>query len=181
MVPEVFLTCPGAPWAIVSNRGRVFTTRRGNSTRVHPYREVGANDSVGYRSVNFRETGPVRVHRLVAMAFHGPPPFEGAVVRHLNGNKLDNRVENLAWGTQAENVQDMLRLGEMKTGPANPQWKEVCIGGHRMSGDNVYCPPSGGRQCRACKNERALEKYHRLMAEGRHPRQLARKKTGPVS
>lgn len=51
----------------------------------------------------------VFVHRLVASAFHGPSPFPGAIVRHLNGRPQDNRPENLQWGTQAENVQDMLR------------------------------------------------------------------------
>lgn len=49
------------------------------------------------------------VARLVAKAFIGPPPFEGAEVRHLNGNSLDDRAENLAWGTHSENMADSVR------------------------------------------------------------------------
>lgn len=45
------------------------------------------------------------VHQLVTKTFHGPRP-EGKVVRHLNGDPLDNRAENLAWGTPKENSAD---------------------------------------------------------------------------
>jgi len=48
--------------------------------------------------------GNVKVHRAVCSAFHGPAPFPGAVVMHLNENALDNRPENLKWGTQKENL-----------------------------------------------------------------------------
>ena len=49
------------------------------------------------------------VHRLVCRAFNGPPPFLGAVVRHLNGVPDDNRPENLAWGTYLENSADAIK------------------------------------------------------------------------
>lgn len=46
------------------------------------------------------------VHRLVLEAFGYPKPFEKAVVRHLNDNPDDNRIENLKWGTYKENLLD---------------------------------------------------------------------------
>lgn len=46
------------------------------------------------------------IHRLVCMAFHGPAPFEGAVVCHNNGIADDNRPENLRWGSIADNAAD---------------------------------------------------------------------------
>lgn len=52
------------------------------------------------------------VHRLVCRAFNGPPPFLGAVVRHLNGIPNDNRPDNLMWGTVKENTADMMRHRE---------------------------------------------------------------------
>ena len=43
------------------------------------------------------------VHRLVASAFI-PNPNNGDIVNHKNGNKLDNRVENLEWVSLATNL-----------------------------------------------------------------------------
>jgi HNH endonuclease len=44
-----------------------------------------------------------KVHRLVCEAFNGPPP-ENAVCMHLDENALNNKPENLRWGTQKENL-----------------------------------------------------------------------------
>jgi hypothetical protein len=72
----------------------------------------------GYRVVSFFPTGSkpkaVYVHRLVCEAFNGPPPFEGALVRHLDGDRLNNLAENLAWGTHADNTADAKRHGTLK-------------------------------------------------------------------
>lgn len=52
----------------------------------------------------------ITVHRLILEAFVGPCP-PGLECRHLNGKAGDNRLENLAWGTKAENQQDKVRHG----------------------------------------------------------------------
>ena len=46
----------------------------------------------------------VLIHRLVAVAFI-TNPSEKAEVNHINGNKLDNRVENLEWVSREENIR----------------------------------------------------------------------------
>jgi hypothetical protein len=47
-----------------------------------------------------------KIHRLVCRAFHGSQPTPSHQVRHLDGNKLNNRADNLAWGTPLENAAD---------------------------------------------------------------------------
>jgi hypothetical protein len=60
----------------------------------------------GYSLVKLRGAGRRLVHRLVLEAFRGPEPEEGMICRHLNGIRTDNRLVNLRWGSQRENVED---------------------------------------------------------------------------
>lgn len=57
------------------------------------------NEKTGYL-----EIATVRVHRIVASAFHGEPPTKEHVVDHIDTNKQNNRPENLRWVTRLENV-----------------------------------------------------------------------------
>ena len=57
------------------------------------------NDKTGYM-----EIASVRVHRIVATAFHGDPPTPEHVVDHIDTNRRNNRPENLRWLTRLENA-----------------------------------------------------------------------------
>lgn len=62
-----------------------------------------------------------RVHRLVLEAFVGRRP-NGMMCRHLDGNRRNNRLDNLVWGTNAENQADRIAHGTSNRGtnaPAN--------------------------------------------------------------
>ena len=63
-----------------------------------------------YRVTLTNEQGIVdqlTVHRLVAWAFMGRQD-ESIEVRHINGNGLDNRPENLCYGTKSDNMRDSI-------------------------------------------------------------------------
>ena len=57
----------------------------------------------GYRYVQLGKAGPkCAVHRLICTAFHGKAPV-GFEVAHLDGDRMKNTPENLAWVTHSEN------------------------------------------------------------------------------
>ncbi|MBF84919.1 MAG: hypothetical protein CL489_10710 [Acidobacteria bacterium] len=61
-----------------------------------------------------------RVYQLVMKAFGPEREEHHELIRHLNGNPLDNRIENLAWGTHQENMNDRKILGEASKNRVTP-------------------------------------------------------------
>lgn len=99
----------------VSSLGRLLTYR---AERPSPM-SGGCGTKYGHRKVSLGgQRQSFWVHRLVLQAFAGPAP-EGMIARHLNGCPDDNRLENLAWGTPAENNADMVRHGRSTKGERN--------------------------------------------------------------
>ena len=90
------------------------------------------------------------LHDLVLTAFAGPRPA-GAVARHLNDNRTDNRIENLAWGSRSENQWDAFRNGKRTL-------KTHCPYGHPLNAPNLQ--NNSDRRCRACGRARARARYH---------------------
>jgi len=62
----------------------------------------------------------VAVHSLVLNHFVGSPK-EGQQCRHLNGNKDDNAMGNLAWGSGLDQHNDRVRHGTALMGVRHPQ------------------------------------------------------------
>lgn len=52
----------------------------------------------------YLEIASVRIHRIVATAFHGETPTKEHVVDHIDTNKQNNRSDNLRWVTRLENI-----------------------------------------------------------------------------
>jgi hypothetical protein len=76
--------------------------------------------SSGYLVVDLYITGKRRtryVHQIVLEAF-GFSRELGQQVRHLNGDRHDNRLENLRWGSAKENGEDRVRHGTALRGEA---------------------------------------------------------------
>lgn len=55
-----------------------------------------------------------RVHRLVMMAFNPVENMDELEVNHLDGNKKNNKLENLEWCTASENQKHAFRTGLQK-------------------------------------------------------------------
>jgi hypothetical protein len=114
----------------VSDHGRVqalFSYRGYKPGRI----VAGYATASGHIRVNLRlSPGSVHrrfVHRLVLEAFVGPCP-EGMECLHGDSNPANNRLDNLRWGTHAENIKDWIMNGSTPIGERNPSAKLSAVG-----------------------------------------------------
>lgn len=112
--PELPRIVPDERWApvesvagsyFVSNYGRVFSYgNHGHCGLLSPhasgrgYLSVVLSDGSGKMKMH-------KVHRLVAAAFVDGRTPERNQVNHIDGNRKNNRADNLEWVTQSENVR----------------------------------------------------------------------------
>lgn len=90
----------------VSDDGQVFSL---HGEGLKPVKFGTANH--GYKLAYLNRDGVKstrKVHRLVAEVFLGHSPLH---VNHKNGDKLDNRIENLEYCTRSENMQHAWKYG----------------------------------------------------------------------
>ena len=115
--------------------------------------------------------GRVYEHRLVMEEKIGRPLVAGEQVHHRNGDKQDNRPENLE-------LVDIREHPKLHAG-------ETCGKGHRMDAANIYVRPDNGRRsCRACRRERhvrdAAARKAARHARGLNPKYLSRSGCGKI-
>ena len=119
---EKWMPVPSEPGVLASNMGRVLlppryaplsrggfraympVPRYGQVSRAHKDATHEYRIIMVRRDAAAARQSPRKVHQLVCEAFHGPKPFQNAVVVHLDEDALNNRAENLKWGTQKENL-----------------------------------------------------------------------------
>jgi hypothetical protein len=104
----------------VSSVGRVRyeQDRPSNRFAVHAGDIVPQSmDPDGYFVVELARVGErssrrtLRVNRLVAEAFIGPPPSPRAQADHVNHRRGDNAFSNLEWVSCKENIQRAIKVG----------------------------------------------------------------------
>lgn len=124
---EAWAPVPGFPGYEASNFGRVrsvprtIEVKRAGGKYLRPL--SGAllatqRGPKGYLHLALRASGKGRtfaVHQIIGMTFLGARPV-GHEIAHWDGNKENNRVENLRYATSKENKQDAARLGAILRG-----------------------------------------------------------------
>lgn len=110
MMGEVWKIPPSAPQYLVSSEGRIMVKPylakmpHGGTRQYGGQPHFGVWSKMDGRFITVYKGKTFKVHQLVCEAFNGPKPFDGAVVMHLDENPANNRPDNLAWGTQKENL-----------------------------------------------------------------------------
>ncbi len=103
----------------ISNKGRI----RSLPSPLRPRRHSGkilkpTRDHDGYLSILLSDGKlkcHTKVHRLMLIAFTGVD-HKHLHAAHRNGNKIDNRLSNVCWTTQAQNNRDKMKHGRMVVG-----------------------------------------------------------------
>lgn len=117
----------------ISSMGRVKSVRRyvknGKGQRVVPENIIYQDTlRTGYCQVHLYKDGrsyAKAVHRLVAMAFMAPVDGK-PYINHIDGDKTNNRVDNLEWCTNNENQLHAIKIGAFwHTGEAHPRARPV--------------------------------------------------------
>jgi hypothetical protein len=72
-------------------------------------------------SDNSRNQVSKTIHQFVANAFLEKIPGK-PFINHIDGNKLNNRIENLEWCTQSENISHAYRTGLKRPSEISKKW-----------------------------------------------------------
>lgn len=113
----------GKEWMPIPNFGNYFASKDGQilsfAGRSKPHLMNPMTNQDGYLYVYLYDGSGNQtkcfVHRAVLMAWVGLPK-DGEETRHLNDIPIDNRLENLCWGSRIENVEDKRRNGGIPIG-----------------------------------------------------------------
>lgn len=82
------------------------------------------------------------LHRARLIAFFGPPESSDPICMHIDGNALNNNLENLKWGSHNKNMQDLARSnvnkGENSSSSKISRDLAVCL--YILAQLNLLCP-----------------------------------------
>lgn len=110
---EKYRDIPGWPGYKAGCDGSVWSFRRSEPIKLSPFKRRNGYFAVGISRLGCRKS--FEIHVLVLAAFRGPRPPRN-VSRHLDGDRLNNCIENLEYGTQKQNMEDCERHGRIPHG-----------------------------------------------------------------
>lgn len=117
------LPIPGFPGYWITDDGKVFNA-------IRELKPMKNHDGYKKCSLRFGKVNKqVRIGRIMAFTFLGPPPTPAHVADHINRVRDDDRIDNIRWATPFESTQN--RDPEKCRGEAN------CGGNCRLTSQKV--------------------------------------------
>jgi hypothetical protein len=138
---EVWKPCVGFTWNYeVSNLGRVRSLGNAGNNR-HGVILKSKVDRGGYLTIpSMRNNEGVikttKIHRMVAQAFIPNPEFK-VQVNHIDGDKQNNRVDNLEWCTHKENFNHAVMVGLRPIGEEHGRHKLTWVDVDKIRHDHI--------------------------------------------
>lgn len=122
----------------VSNIGRVRTVGNNKTKKTKIRKQVVTN--LGYKQVQLYKDGKQKllyVHRIVAEAFilNADNKF---CIDHINTDRGDNRVENLRWCTQKENINNPITIKNWENTHKNSLYQSGKFGKEHNRSKIIY-------------------------------------------
>ena len=88
---------------------RIVPHKHGSRFQKGKIRKAGISRKTGYLSLPLNRKGEEKtypVHVLVALVFIGPRPSDGHDIDHIDGNRLNNRADNLRYRRRGEHARE---------------------------------------------------------------------------
>lgn len=138
-----------------SNLGRIRSFVRYSKGKILENTDI---DSGGYLRV-FIGGRRYRPHRFIAELFV-PNPENKPEINHKDGNKLNNRADNLEWATRSENMKHAYKLGLQKSSEKQKQAVSKWNKEHRIK--KVYQYDTEGNLLNCFKSQQEAAKILNL-------------------
>ena len=161
---EIWKDIEQYPGYQVSNQGQIRSFKQSKEGRI-----LKPKINAGYAGVDFRKDGKTYyglVHRIVLSTFSPIEGWETLTVNHIDGNCLNNNLENLEWMTQPENTKYSRET--LRTGNATQKVHIIKLNGEELFYDTVTAAAKGlgvakGTVSRWVNKQRSYEGKYKLV------------------
>jgi len=126
----------------IDEEGKLWWRRQGTKNNRRMNKPVGSLSTSGYLDLMLNNIEHHSAHTIAFVLYYGRFPAPGKVIDHINGNKIDNRKDNLREVSNADNVRNRKKLNcRNRSGVTGVYWTPSLnkwIVKLRFNGKNIH-------------------------------------------
>ncbi len=145
-----------------------ITTWKTSRGRVRAGQVAGYPDGRGYMAIRI-DGSMYTMHRVVFLWVHGYLPDE---VDHINGDRADNRLDNLRPATRRQNMRNAARFSHNRSGVAGVFWnadKGKWTARIKVDGRSIHLGHFDNKDEAAAARKQAESRFNFSTGHGRDP------------